>query len=220
MKSAPSIAIPYREIFATFAALLDRRFVASVFTTEDSIRYTFFAALLDAGVQPEEVEIESPHPQRPRARIDTYIRARGDEPGAAFEFKYAKESEVFALPRPMIAGSLLHDLQRLADFKPDAALDRYFVFATGPAIHNYLRRESNGLACWYDTADAPIDLNDALLAPLSKTLRASAGSMHCHSRVVFAKELSGNHWLKIWQVITEPAAPSISPVGEVRIQGD
>ena len=47
------------QAIAAFVPLLKTRLSASIFTTEDSVRYTFFAALLHAGVQPEQVVLEA-----------------------------------------------------------------------------------------------------------------------------------------------------------------
>ena len=59
------------EIFKRFVELLDRRFSQRVTVTEDSIRYTMFAAMLESGMQPEDVVLEYPHPAIPRATITT-----------------------------------------------------------------------------------------------------------------------------------------------------
>ena len=57
--------------FDRFAALLERRFACQAHTSEDAIRYTYFAALLEAGALPEEVELERPLPGQARAELDS-----------------------------------------------------------------------------------------------------------------------------------------------------
>ena len=45
-----------------------------MFTTEDSIRYSFFAALMQSeGVSPSDVIQEFPHTKIMNAKVDTYI---------------------------------------------------------------------------------------------------------------------------------------------------
>ena len=49
------------QAIAAFVPLLEKRLNSGIFTTEDSVRYTFFAALLHTGVQPEQVVLEAPY---------------------------------------------------------------------------------------------------------------------------------------------------------------
>ena len=63
-----------KDIFAEFAQLLRKRFEQGVYTTEDSIRYTFFAALLaKSDLEAQDVVLEYPHPQIPGAKVDTLL---------------------------------------------------------------------------------------------------------------------------------------------------
>ena len=63
-----------KDIFAEFAQLLRKRFGQGVYTTEDSIRYTFFAALLaKSDLEAQDVVLEYPHPQIPGAEVDTLL---------------------------------------------------------------------------------------------------------------------------------------------------
>jgi hypothetical protein len=64
------------QVLEHFSAMLSARLEAKVFTTEDSIRYTFYsAAALYGGVRHTEVVLEYPHPTMPDARIDTFLLA-------------------------------------------------------------------------------------------------------------------------------------------------
>jgi len=61
--------------FKQFSTLLGERLGLEVFTTEDSIRYTFYTALLSStGLKHTDVILEHPHPVIPGAEIDTIIR--------------------------------------------------------------------------------------------------------------------------------------------------
>jgi hypothetical protein len=103
------------KVFEDFSALLTRRFDRRVPTTEDSIRYTFFAALMNTGFQPEQVVIEFKHPSIPGAEIDTVIVADNRLPAVALEFKYDRVANSTS-PKPQKAGALFADLSRLLRF--------------------------------------------------------------------------------------------------------
>jgi ribose 5-phosphate isomerase B len=112
-----------------FTDLLHSRFRLEVPTTEDSVRYTFFAALCDVGVSPDRIILEYPHPSIPAARIDTVILSDQRQPHTAIEFKYDR-----AIPsgKPLNvtarAGAVFRDLVRLLQWRE--SLDRYLIYLT------------------------------------------------------------------------------------------
>jgi len=59
--------------FKEFQALLGQRLLSGIYTTEDAVRYTFFAALLRQAVDPKMVAMEYPHPTTRNARVDTVV---------------------------------------------------------------------------------------------------------------------------------------------------
>ena len=76
------------EIYTEFDALLRTRLQNSIFTTEDSVRYTFYASLLTkGGLKPENVVLEQPHNAINAAEIDTYIPHYAAT-SVVIEFKY------------------------------------------------------------------------------------------------------------------------------------
>ncbi len=131
------------ELMATaaeeFVTLLIRRLAARIFTTEDSVLYTFFAALLHVGIAPEQVILEKPYPNLPDERLDMLLCGRDGLPQAAMEFKYSREipsGKSAASTRS--AGQLLRDCRRLLAW-PDAVA-RYFVLISTPKLGGYLGR--------------------------------------------------------------------------------
>src|SRR5713226_5255731 len=81
------------DTFKQFSTLLGERLGLGVFTTEDSIRYTFCIALLSSGgLKHTDVILEYPHPVIPGAEIDTIIRGVNDRQPVAVEFKYDREN--------------------------------------------------------------------------------------------------------------------------------
>lgn len=120
-----------------FIQLLKKRLDGNVFTTEDSVRYTFFAALMHHGVTPDQVVLEAPYRTIPRAKLDTLIYNSPPSPPIAIEFKYTRALPGGgAVPRPMLAGMLFADLGRLLLW-PDPVI-RYFIYVTGREMHRYL----------------------------------------------------------------------------------
>lgn len=98
------VASPLMAVLPAFAEFLDRRLAKGVFTTEDSVRYTFFWALSQTlKLAPEEIILEHPHPRITRAEIDTYIPDLGGR-AFAIEFKYDRENP---------AGRIRRDRKRL-----------------------------------------------------------------------------------------------------------
>jgi len=62
-----------KEVLEEFSILLRER-LSKMYTTEDSVRFTFFAALLKrTNIAPHEIILEYPHPKIPGAEVDTYI---------------------------------------------------------------------------------------------------------------------------------------------------
>jgi hypothetical protein len=79
-------------IFEQFASLLNTRLSNAVITTEDSVRYSFYAAILYSGIlQPHEMIMEFPHPEIPNAEVDTYIPAKESNLPEVFELKYHRQ---------------------------------------------------------------------------------------------------------------------------------
>ncbi len=128
------------DVFATFAGMLRTRFERGVHTTEDSIRYTFFAALLtQPTIKPHEVVHEFPHPQLPGAEIDTFMPAY-DGKTVAIEFKYDRAiPSGAAIPRPLNAGELFRDIWRLSQLKTATEAERFLVYCTDPIMRRYFR---------------------------------------------------------------------------------
>ena len=77
-----------RSAIREFQELLTTRFNRGVHTTEDGVRYTFFAALMRAGFSPDEIALEFPHTATKGKEIDTVIVDEAGLPAAAIEFKY------------------------------------------------------------------------------------------------------------------------------------
>src|SRR5919106_2020765 len=138
-----------------FTRLLRRRLGEGVHTTEDSVRYLMFAALLDLGYDPNAVVIEAQHPNLDRARIDTVLLAGDSMPFEAIEFKYDRAGPGgYNQPRPQKAGAALADVRRLAMIELPR---RWFIHLVDDEMAAYLSSDANGLSrIWRSTPGPPV----------------------------------------------------------------
>lgn len=105
---------PLAPAFERFAELIARRLERRVPSSEDSVRYTFFAALTQTlELAPDDVVLEHDHVAIARAKIDTFIP---DFRGRAYviEFKYDRAVPSGTNPPLTQKAELLKDLFRLA----------------------------------------------------------------------------------------------------------
>lgn len=125
-------------LFSDFAALLETRVRHDVWTTEDSVRYTLFAAMLHNKVKPHEVIQEFPHPVlRGGKRVDTWMPDFHGET-VAIEFKY-DASRGTTLNETQRAGAVFEDLRRLQLLSDDAVC--YFVYVAMKEMDRHFRNQ-------------------------------------------------------------------------------
>lgn len=127
-----------------FIELLSRRLSLSIPTSEDAVRYTFFAALAEAGMEPEKLILEYQHPDIEAAKVDAVILGDAGQPKVAIEFKYDRRNRGGTpQPLPQKAGAAFADLARLARLPQD--LERLFVHVMDDELSKYLQSSRNGL---------------------------------------------------------------------------
>ncbi|WP_343709731.1 hypothetical protein [Mycobacterium sp.] len=192
-------------MMATFLELLGKRLDSGVLTTEDSIRYTFFAALLRHGIQPEQVVLEHRHKTVSRARIDTAVFDNSGKPAAAVEFKYDRANPGgSSQPLPQKAGAAFADLRRLA-LLPDFP-ERYFIYVMDRELARYLASPRNGLYQVFGLAAcASITLAEDYFSDRPMTFRKRLGEwpgevvLEC----VGAQDLPREHCVRIYAIDRE-----------------
>ncbi len=164
-----------RALTDRFVHLLAERLERGVLTTEDSVRYTFFAAMLESGTRPHDVVLEYPHPAIPGARVDTVTLDENGEPKDAFEFKYHRRNPGGRnQPLPQQAGAVFADIRRLAHF--EAPEIRCLVYLTDDEMECYWTNPSNGLDTLFNVPpDEKTGIDRAFMAQRSATLQKSAG---------------------------------------------
>jgi len=185
-----------------FADLLRIRFEKAVPTTEDSIRYTFFAALLRAGLQPHEIVLEHRHDAIAGAEIDTFIPGIGTGPGVAIEFKYDRGIPSGRnQPRTMKAGAVISDMGRLRQVRSECL--RYFIYVTDEEMAIYWRNERNRLSQIFSLRPSEcLDLGSELLNEMSATFRAKLKGWSAPLRLVSVcnEDLPRSNYLRMFEV--------------------
>ena len=189
-------------IFEDFAQLLESRLCDRVLTTEDSVRYTLFAAMLHHNVQPNSVIMECPHPGIPRAQIDTWI-SKHFENDIAIEFKYDRK-----MPggrnqsKTQKAGSVFHDLFRLQLVNRRTGAVCYFIYLADSEMHVYFRNPDNRHQELYDlTQNTTLRINEDYFANRPQTfMRNLKETFEASITGVLGRSLSGDHHLRIFKV--------------------
>lgn len=185
-----------------FANLLQSRFSKNVFTTEDSIRYTFFAALLEQGIRPEEIVLEYPHPAIPRARLDVLVSSTEQRREIGIEFKYDRRTlSGTNQPMPQKAGAVFKDFIRLLQW-PEP-LERYLVYLTDDELHRYLTSPRNGLSTIFGlTPGKNLDVDRSSFLERSPTFLGSMGNWLVPATLtcVATEILPRDHFLRVFEV--------------------
>lgn len=188
--------------------MLRARLDARVFTTEDSIRYTFYAAASTyAGVRPNEVVLEYPHPVITGAEVDTIMLATAERSSMAIEFKYDRGNPGGTNQnRTRRAASLLVDVFRLAKIPSNIAARRFFVYVTDAEMATYLKNPGNQLHGFFDLAGpAPLALGLGAWASFPQTFRSRVDPHACDCRVkaVFSAELTQDVSVRAFEVLAD-----------------
>jgi hypothetical protein len=180
-----------------FRELLRRRLESGIFTTEDSVRYMLFVALMREGnVQPESIVLEYPHPAIPGAELDTWAPAF-DGRTLAIEFKYDRN----ASNGPQRAGAVFADIRRLALIE-ESNTQRLFIYLTSWEMASYFENPQNGLADFYGLESGRvIRLTPEYFGKRSATLRnAIGGEFEAEVVGMFSANLPQRHSLRVWDI--------------------
>ena len=191
--------------FQKFAELLDTRFSKDVFTKEDSIRYTFFyATCLELGLGPEDIILESVHPNIEGAEIDMLIPENKDYPELVFEFKYdVKRSSTSA--RTSKAGHLFADIFRLFLYKKEHQKSKCFlIYVTSLAQANYLSKERNRLDDFFNLPTGQtLQINSDYVKNHADTFVNAAKAYGIHECKILSclnMDLENSHYVRIFEI--------------------
>ena len=194
------------EAFKLFAELLEERFNKEIFTTEDSVRYTFFYCLTKCmTLNPSDIILEEVHPSIQRAEVDMHILACKESPEIFFEFKYdrAIPSERNA-PRPQKAGKIFADIFRLALIKSNASNKRYFVYVTDGEMATYFMNTPNRLSDFFNlNLKEHLVVNSKYVNNHCETFVNSAGGNVAPCKLVckLSEKANDDIWIRIYEIM-------------------
>ena len=188
-----------KTIFSDFAELLETRVNLEVLTTEDSVRYTLFAAMLRNNIEPHAVILEFPHPVIERAAIDTWMAGFCGK-DVAIEFKYDRDPPGGKnQPRTQKAGAVFADLHRL-QLVSDRAVS-YFVYITTMEMDVYFRNPSNGHEKLYGLGPGEsLKIGRSYFSNKPKTFLTAAGDVFEATVTGIVKQCFEEHFLSVYQV--------------------
>lgn len=191
-------------VLEEFAALLRTRFESGTFTTEDSVRYTFYAAALRHGVQPGEVILEYPHPAISGGEVDTLISAAQGRSAIALEFKYDRANPGGANQnRTQRAAAVFVDIFRLARIPGTTVQRRYFVYVTDEEMAGYFRNPANRLDAVFNApVGSKVRITPQMYAQSAATFRNRVAQHECSCDVtsVLSRDLPSGVFLRSFEV--------------------
>lgn len=191
-------------VFSEFSSLMHTRLAASIYTTEDSIRYTFFIALLTrTSIKPHEIVLEYPHPVS--GKVDTYIPSLKGK-SVVIEFKYDRNiPSKNAVPRPQNAGEIFADVYRLYRFTAPAEPDRLLIYCSDRIMAQYFRNPANGYSDFFDIGQGQtILIDDKFINTKTATFKKKIGGpMAVILECLWTDSLPQEHHLRIYKIIPQ-----------------
>lgn len=191
-------------VLAEFSRLLKERLRRGVHTTEDSVRYTFFAALLrSASIDPHEVVLEWPHPKIERGLVDAYVPNLGGR-SIAIEFKYDRESPSgSSVPRPRKAGAVFSDLRKLSLLSAGLEMDRLLIYCTDRIMSRYFRNPRNGHVDFFELSPGhTLHIGPAYVGRKPATFRrVLGGTLLTDLESLWSEHLPREHELRVFRIL-------------------
>jgi hypothetical protein len=192
--------------FEKFSSLLNERLRLGVYTTEDSIRYTFYSALLSStDLKPSDLILEHPHPVIEGAEIDTVVIGSNGRPPMAIEFKYDR-CNPGGRPqnRTQRAAAVMADIFRLFKVPVSLATVKYFVYITDSEMAGYFRNPTNRLHEFFELAGtAPFFIGSSRFHSFSATFTARIAPLlsECSVLSSHSAALAKDHCVRVFQVV-------------------
>ena len=142
----------WSEILKDLSRSLEARLERDTITTEDTVRYYFFLRLVDAGIQPDAMILERPHPHSrlQQKQIDLSVAWRGGT--WDFEVKYHRPIPSGRnRPSTQLRGQVVSDFYKLAlsDGK-----QRYMLYLADPRMAAHWEQHMEMLATSSKTSPA------------------------------------------------------------------
>lgn len=193
------------DVFPKFGEFLDERFTKQVFTTEDSIRYTFFYCLTQYfSLKHTEIILEYPHPKIKGAEIDTFIKTDSGN-SQVFEFKYDRSiPSERNIPKTQKAGKLFSDIFRLSLYKqafPEARC--FFIYVTDREMAVYFRNNDNNLVDFFDKINEnTLAIDESYIKKHPNTFVKNAGNIiPTKIKLVTKMDFKSNNYLRVYEIV-------------------
>ncbi|MDH7943689.1 hypothetical protein QGM61_07635 [Pseudohongiella sp. SYSU M77423] len=191
-----------RKAFDKFSELLELRLASKVSTTEDSVRYTLFAAMLSNGISPDEVVLEFPHPAIERGQIDTWLPNFRGRP-VSIEFKYDRDPPSGKnQPKTQKAGSVFRDIHRQLLTCQKTNAECYFVYVTTKEMAVYFNNPNNGYQTIFGLQpDQKFQIDHGYFSGKPMTFMTSlGGEFEAGITCIISKSLPHDHELRIYKI--------------------
>jgi len=196
-----------QESFQYFSELLDTRFTNGVYTTEDSVRYTFFQSLVSKmNLKDHEIILEYPHPIIEKAEIDMLIPPTDQRDELVFEFKFDREMPSgHNSPRPMKAGKMFADLARLSKYKEKHEKSKcFFVYVTDYEMADYLSKDSNRLDDFFNLLpNETLKIDESYVNNHSETFISQAmtyGQFEIDVSLAHSSDLNKQYYVRVYEI--------------------
>lgn len=187
--------------YERFASNVNDRILSRQHLTEDSVRYSFFHALLQStNIQQHEIILELPHPKFPGKEIDTYICPSNEMQEAFFEFKFHRASNSTS-PKPQKAGSLFKDINRLASLA-GSSRSCVVIYLTCSEMAAYFQaNEVNYSRFWQYQTGSDFIYDQSFVTRTTPTFQKASGEHHTSRvHVEFSAALAEGHHLRVYNV--------------------
>jgi hypothetical protein len=189
-------------VFSRYAEYLNQRIEHGQTLSEDTLRYSFFAAIIKASDVPQhDILLEHPHPALATKRIDTYVQAVGQRLAHYFEFKYHKKTAATA-NKPQRAGGLFNDFCRLSHLAGESA-NCFVVYITDRDMAGYFPNNiSSYPGFWNGPLGSDFFFNQAFYDGTSESFKSKCTPfVPTYVRFAFLSALHAGHHLRIFQVL-------------------
>jgi hypothetical protein len=182
---------------------LEDRIARKQHLTEDSVRYSFFAAALQTTtIQQHEIILERPHhhPEFEGKEIDMHIQPSTERPELYVEFKFHRKTGS-ASPTPLKAGSLFKDFSRLSSIATDQS-HCLVIYLTDFEMAEYFKNKADTYSnFWRVPTEGTFIYDDTFINNTTDTFKKASGILHkANVRVEFSAELTENYHLRIFEV--------------------
>ena len=187
--------------YEKFASYLQDRLSTGQHLTEDSVRYSFFLAVLETtDIKQHEMILELPHPKFPGKEIDTYIASAATRPELFFEFKFHRAAKSNS-PKPQKAGSLFKDISRLASLV-SGNKHCIVVYLTCSEMARYFAKHQAAYSnFWGQPTGGSFAFDSLFVSNTTDTFRKASGELHgARVHVEFSATLKDEYHIRVLNV--------------------